>query len=98
MIKTYLTDGTVINNTTIEQLRNNIAMMQTCLPAKSTKMKLDPLKKVEIKLRQDVIPNIEIRDLENIEFFEDKEILSMQERLEIDKIKRTTESDMEKYK
>ena len=98
MIKTYLTDGSVINNTTIEQLRNAISMMQTTFPVKNTNAKLDPLKKIEISIRQDVIPSIDVRELENIDFFDEKEVLSSRVRLDIDKIKRTTEADMEKYK
>ena len=97
MIKTYLTDGTLINNTTIEQLQNSIAIRQTYLPPRVSSTKSDPVKKIEIKLREDVIPNIEIHDYEGLELFEDKEILSMEEKLELERIKKTTNDDLEKY-
>ncbi len=101
MIKCYLNNNKIIEKTPLSQIQNdyqnlrikNLKFQENNLNNSQKKMK----KSVCIKLKKNFIPNMEFIEFDNFTKLKNKDIISNNDREEIDRIMKITKADQANY-
>ena len=98
MIKTYLTNGLVIDETNISAIKHGYQnLKKSKVSNRKNSGNIDPFDSIKIRVKGNIVPALPQYQLEDVNFFDEQETLNFQERTELDKIRSSAESDREKY-